>query len=183
MTRRILSEEGPGSLPKGVTRADVVTAYPSEAALKADYFLTCEGGNIAQLGLFIGQRLAIPTDQNPEKALAKTIDLVPASGFRQRRRELYKWQRDVFRDEYTPDSAIEELERLVKLYNEAVRDATGKVYWKLAFVLGGTALTLAAAPGSLVAGTAAILGVVGFAALERKPIVQAGEAGPAGYVS
>jgi hypothetical protein len=179
LTRRILAQESPGSLPHGVSHVDVVPAYPSEAALKADFLLTNDTEDVSELGLLIGQRLAIPSGLDIEETLKRTIQLVRNSEFRERRRQLFSWQRDAFRDGYNPETAIAELELLVKRFNDEVGKATGDVYWRLAFTVGGAALTLAAAPGSMLVGAAALLGLVTFATLDRKPVVQQGEASPA----
>ena len=64
-------------------------------------------------------------------------------------------------------------------YNQAVGEATALVKYRLAFLIGGAALTMAAAPGSLIAGASVLLSIVGFATLHRKPVIHAGEAAPA----
>ena len=179
LTRRILAEETLSELPPGVVHVDVVSAYPSEAAFTADFLFSPEVDDTAHAALLIGQRLAVPIDRDPEKALKKTIALVRSRDFRKKRRALHRWQRDTFAEGVSPESSVEELEQLVDDYNQAVGEATGLVKYRIAFLIGGAALTMAAAPGSLLAGASALLSIIGFATLDRKPVVNAGEAAPA----
>jgi hypothetical protein len=69
---------------------------------------------------------------------------------------------------------------LTDAYNQAVLDASKTVYWKFAFTVFAMGLSLAAVGfhPSPAADASAVLSIVRFAALDKKPIVQAGSAAP-----
>ncbi|HYM08376.1 MAG TPA: hypothetical protein VEU11_17620 [Terriglobales bacterium] len=73
MTRHILAQDMP--LPQDGTRIVRVAAYQSEADLQSHFILDSnpEEKERETLGYLLAHRIAVPTDLDPEKALAKTI--------------------------------------------------------------------------------------------------------------
>lgn len=182
ITRFILANEQP-KLPSGILPPVIVAAYQSEEDFKTDFILEAapKEREQAHLGLLLGQRLAMPLDEtNPDKALLKAISLARDSDFKDKRRNLYEWQERVIRDGYKPEQAMQEIEQLIDEYNSCVKKAMREVYYKFVFTVAGIALSLvgAAALNPLVA-TGALLSIVQFATLDRKPVIQAGKSEPA----
>lgn len=178
VSRMILAQE-PLSLPPGTTHVDAVLAYNSEASLRRDFVLE-QAGHAAATALLLGQRLAVPAGADRERALRQAIELSRDPDFREKRRELYRWQREVMSMGMPPEAALERMDQLVARYNERVSDAVKQVRYKLAFTVGNAVLAVVdTLLGSPLAAANGLLAVVSFAALDRQPAVQPTEAKPA----
>jgi len=181
MTRMVLANSQPVVLPEGVTSVVSVAAFQSQQEFDSCYRLQSLENDRASLGFLLGQRLAVPHDENPEHALEKAIVLVRENEkFREHRRKLYEWQENALRDRITPENAAKEMDQLVADYNRCVEQATQNVYYKFAFTVAGVALGLAAAPLSIPFATATVLlALVQFTTLDRQPVIEPGESAPA----
>lgn len=179
-TRRILAEEPIQTLPEGVTKVNVACAYRSEHDLRLDWFLGPQPAAGAPKGVIFGYQLHAPDGDNPENVLADAVRLARDSdSFKEKRRALYDWERRKIGEDYAPEEALAEMRQLVGAYNEAVAAAVNKVYLKAAFTILAVGLGLLAAPLTPLALAPAGLALVEFATLDRKPVVEAGEAAPA----
>jgi hypothetical protein len=180
MTRMVLADM-PWELPPGVTKIVPVAAFQSEEEFRACCFLSAPTADRTNLGFLLGRKLAVPSAKDPEKALAKAIELVQKDDrFRENRRKLYQWQEDIVRENIPLKDAVKEMDQMVEAYNRSVERATRQVYYKFAFTVASLALGLAAAPLSVPFATATVLlSVVQFATLDRKPVLEPGENAPA----
>jgi hypothetical protein len=157
MTRMVLAEK-PLELPPGVTHIVPVAAFQSEEEFRACCLLAAPTVDRTNLGFLLGRMLAIPSDQDPEKALAKAVELVRNDDkFRENRRRLYEWQEVIIREDIPLKDAVKEMDHMVEAYNRSVDRATRQVYYKFAFTVAGLALGLAAAPVSVPFATATVL--------------------------
>jgi hypothetical protein len=174
VTRMILAEK-PIHLPEGVAHAVVVAAYQSEHDFKGDFLLKDASDEGAQLGLLLGQKIAIPDiDGDDKEVLLRVKDLATSEDFKRKRRKLYEWQEDILGKRIVPDTAIGEMNKLVDEYNDCVQKATKKVYFNFAFTLGAVALGITgAALGSPLALGSAFMAITKFALLDRKAEVKA----------
>ncbi len=180
MTRMILAEQKPVKLPEGVSRVTVVSAYQSASDFEADFILKDEPDDQAHLGLLLGQEIAVPaSDDDPGKALKCAIELAKSGDFKKKRGALYKWQEDVIQSGIEPENAIQEMNELISNYNDCVKKAVKKVYYRYAFTLAGIGLSLAGGLLNPLVLTGAFLSIVQFATFDKKPIVNAAESGPA----
>jgi hypothetical protein len=180
MTRMVLADK-PWELPPGVTHIVPVAAFQSEEEFRACCHLAAPTVDRTNLGFLLGRKLAIPSDRDPEKALAKAVELASKDDkFRENRRKLYEWQEGIVRDGIPLKDAVREMDQMVEAYNRSVEQATRTVYYKFAFTVAGVALGLAAAPLSVPFATATVLlSVVQFATLDRRPVIEPGENAPA----
>ncbi len=189
LTASILASEKP-TLPSGISHVDVVAAYPSEEAFKADIQLkkavparndlVKRDSDIAHLGLLLGHLVAIPQDEDkPEDALHEAIDLAKDKDFKEKRQALYEWQIKVIDQGYSPEEAKDEMETLIDTYNSCVKKAVRKVAYKFAFTIAGVGLSLAGAALNPLVAAGAVLTIIQFAAFDGRPIVEAGESKPA----
>ncbi len=181
MTRRILAQNQANIVPKG-TAAVLVAAYQSERDFLDDFTLEKADPKteLAKLAFLLSHRFAVPVEADPEKALEQAIALSRKREFREKRRQLYDWQERIIREKISLEIAVENMEKMVQSYNEAVEKAVHKVYYKFAYTIAGVAVGLAAAPpGAILAGVSALLAVVQFATFDRKVVVDAGESKPA----
>ena len=176
LTRRILAQQ-PLTLPEGVTHAVVVAAYQSEKDFRGDFLLEDTADEAAQLGLLLGQKIAVPVyDGGDKDVLLRARDLATSEDFKVKRRKLYEWQEEILEKRIVPDRAINEMDKLINDYNACVQKATKKVYYNFAFTLGAVALGIAGAVlGSPLAAGSAFMAITKFALLDRKPDVKAGD--------
>jgi hypothetical protein len=186
-TAGVLASEKP-KLPDGVSHVDVVAAYPSEEAYKAEIKLkeaVRDQGNLdtpglARLGLMFGHLLAIPQDKaNPEKALREAIDLAKDRDFKAKRQAFYEWQIKVINQGYTVEEAKDEMEELIKKYNNCVKKAVRTVAYKFAFTIAEVGLSLVGATLNPVIASGAALSIMKFAAFDARPVIEAEESKPA----
>lgn len=181
-TRLLLKEQIPsGSLD--VTKT-VVAGFRSERDLASQYLFeaapdTAEVSN-ETLALVLVQRLAVPANEDADKALEQAIELAHDETFRQHRLDLYDWQDEVIKRGLSRKHVIEDLDEKIAKYNEHVSRATKTVYLKYAFTVASAALTIArAAVGDHLALAAGVLAIAQFATLDRKPVLQPDRNGPA----
>jgi hypothetical protein len=110
-------------------------------------------------------------------ALAKTRKFIDA------REEFYSWQCNYLSGatKLTPEEAVKCMEGMVKRYNDAVKAADVKVYKKVAFLIGGAALSVTSAliTANPLPAVGVGLSVVQFFTLDRKPVVSPGRFAPA----
>jgi len=188
MTRRILAQDDPVTLPKGVSKATVVAAYHSFSDLKTDFLLDSERSDPNLLSVLVRNRIAQPEfSRNPERSLRLAIELSRDQEFQEKRRSLYGWQEDVLTHGAPPGRAMEELEELIDRYNSLVAKAHKKVAYRLIFTVITVGLSMTSAllgnpivsvPFSLTAASSGF-SLVRFATLEKSPVVTAGETEPA----
>jgi hypothetical protein len=184
-TRMVLSMRRPLNLPHGVTHVTSVAAYHSESELRRDFVVGDreEARGAGELGLLLANRLVVPKIRNADEALLVVVGLARDEDFRRRRRAYYEWQERTIdtmaKEGMAPENAAEEMAQLVDEYNACVRAAARKTTYKLAFTLAGTGLSLAAAPFAPLALAGAFVGLVRFATLDLRPVVEPGEAAPA----
>jgi hypothetical protein len=92
MTRRILAQDEPLVLPRGVSKATVVAAYHSFEDLKADFLLDGQKSDPKLLSILVRNRIAQPAfARDLEKSLALAIQLSRDDEFQEKRRNLYRW--------------------------------------------------------------------------------------------
>jgi len=120
--------------------------------------------------------------RDPEGALKEIVALAKDEGFQRKRRRFYGWQSSIMRGEQADlRGALEQLADMLRDYNADVKRATAKVDKKLAFVVGGVALSIASSllsanPLPLVG---AALAITQFAVMDMKIEAAFSEAAPA----
>jgi len=183
LSRMVLQRDPPKDLPRGVTKVVTVAAYQSEADIKAHFVVERPTPSQDQgtLALLFAQRLAVPEDRDPEKALAKAVELATKhEKFREHRRKLYEWQEQVLREGVAAEDAIREMDEMIAAYNRVVETAVRQVYYKFRFTLAGAAMAIAGAVlGSPLATASALLTVAKFATFDLHPVIEPGENAPA----
>jgi hypothetical protein len=162
----------------------VVAAFRSEADLSSHYLFKAAPDPSAvseeTLALVFAQRLAVPEEEDADKALAHAIELSSDEAFREHRMDLYKWQHEVIESGFSSERALSDLDKKVRKYNEHVQLATKKVYYKYAFTIANIGIGLArATAGDPLALASGILAIAQFATFDRKPVLQPGTNGPA----
>jgi len=180
MTRRILAQEKQFTLPSGVTRVEVVSAFDSAESLQAHFNI--EGpSDEASLALLLRHELLIPSLNSKEHALDEAIGLSMDAEFQNKRRDFYDWQDQLLRDKVKPEIIASELTELVEAYNRCVKKTSKKVDQKFGFMIGGVALSLAGAvmSGNVLPIFGAFLSFVSFRMLDGKPAIDAGRSKPA----
>jgi hypothetical protein len=114
MTRMVLADLKQTSLPAGVTDVVSVAAFQSEQEFRTSYHLESPSEDRSTLGFLLGQKLAVPHDEDPERALHKSIKMVTQDDdFRENRRKLHAWQESMLRDKIKPEDAIQEMDQMV----------------------------------------------------------------------
>jgi hypothetical protein len=114
------------------------------------------------------------------KALSKAVELSTSKEFKKQRDKLYAWREDVINRGVSNADALEEMETMIKEYNECMKSSTRKFYIRLAFTIGGVALGLAAGTLANPWATASVfVSLATFLTLDRKPVIQAGDNEPA----
>jgi hypothetical protein len=89
MTRRILAQRDPLTLPRGVSKAIVVAAYHSFEDLKTDFLLDGERSNLKLLSILVRNRIAQPRfSRDPERSFTVAIQLSQDTDFQEKRRDL-----------------------------------------------------------------------------------------------
>jgi hypothetical protein len=178
-TRMILAEEQIGDkLPEGVDRVTVVAAYNSTKALTADFHVAGATEHLGAQACLLSRRLATPDMPHPEDALKTAIALSRDAAFRKKRSALFDWQELAVGQHWTPEQTVARISEMADAYNTAVKDASGKVRWRLAFTISGIVLGFAFG-GPVAAGATAVLSLVQFVKLDRTPAIEAGGAEPA----
>ncbi|RZT93617.1 hypothetical protein [Rivibacter subsaxonicus] len=174
VTRMILAAQQP-ELPDGVAHAHVIPAYNSLAGLARDGGLADPGAalppqaaDIAQQVLLLTRRLAVIDLPKPEESLRLAVELSKDKAFRERRHALFDWQQSKALQGVPAEAVVAHLSQLTEDYNDAVQKATGKVYWKYAFMVCGVGagFVFGALPG---AAAAASIAVARFWMFDRKP--------------
>jgi hypothetical protein len=179
INRDILADERQEDRPAGMPHPDVIAAYNSLDAIRTDYTLETTDDPKALQACLVARKLAIPDLADPEAALQAAIDLSREDPFRERRADLFDWQAKVIEKGYTPEEAVHYMDKLTDAYNEAVARAHRQVRYRFAFVIGGVALgLLGAGLGQPIASASAILALVQFGTLDKRPVIEAGNASP-----
>jgi hypothetical protein len=114
MTRMVLADLKQTSLPAGVTDVVSVAAFQSEQEFRTSYHLESPSEDRSTLGFLLGQKLAVPHDEDPERVLDKSINMVTQDDdFQENRRKLHAWQESMLRDKIKPEDAIQEMDQMV----------------------------------------------------------------------
>ncbi|HLW69271.1 MAG TPA: hypothetical protein VKS22_01475 [Candidatus Binataceae bacterium] len=180
-TKEFIKNEFLPPLPFGVSKAWTVAAYGS-----GDGYLqeaaTADPDRHRGLAGVIAYHFLTPAESDPEHELLKrAVDLVAKDDFRRKRAAFYAFQEDVIQNDISDNKAIEELQVLLKDYNEATRKAFISTVARYVFLMIPMALAMV---GVLIPGKAAGLVLVGtggpveftkFRLFERKPSIEAGE--------
>jgi hypothetical protein len=123
LTRRVLANEKPVVVPKGVDKVDLVAAYQSEQDMHADFIVQKVADDRANLGLRLQQRIAVPKAGNdPLGALRRAVVLAQDADYGRKRQIVYDLQNQIL-SEVSPlletvqqlDQAIDELSSYVEL--------------------------------------------------------------------
>lgn len=175
MTRMVIAQDQSIKLSSIATHITVVAAYQSKNDIKADFILHKNPEIYSNLGFLIGQKIAIPRNRNPERSLKKAIKLAKKSDFKLHRKELYEWQDDIIKKGIAEENALRELDEMIVNYNDCVKKAVKKVYYKFAFTIGGIAIGLVGGMFAPIATAGAFLSIVQFATLDRKPVIEGSE--------
>jgi hypothetical protein len=157
---------------------NLVSAYQSLAAFRADYPEETDPDQEAQTAFLMGQRFAVPKG-DPEKALQKAVHLAKTPEFKEHRLAIYDWQEQIVEKKIPPKDAVAQMDEMLTKYNAIVEKAVKHVYWKYAFTVAGIGLSLAGNPANPFAAGGAMLGMVGFAKMGAKPEFYAGTYAPA----
>jgi hypothetical protein len=152
---------------------EVVAAYQSEADFNELDSRVHRGAAESELDFLVAQRLAIPNDEDPEKALKRALKLRSDSTFNRRRKRFHEWERKILSTGVLPEDAAKELVQLVSEYNDAVRKSTHSFRVETVMLVGGLSVaSLAAVAGlapTLVAG-------IGIGALKGAQVASIGNA-------
>jgi hypothetical protein len=157
---------------------DLVAAYQSLAAFRADYPEETDPGQKAQVAYLMGQRFAVPKG-NPEKALKKAVSVAKTPEFKEHRLAMYDWQEQIVKDKVPPKDAVAKMDEMLAKYNAIVKKAVKDVYWKYAITVAGIGLNVAGAPANPFVAGGALITLGGFAKMSAKPVIYAGSYGPA----
>jgi len=177
-TRMILAQEQIGDKPEGVDRITVVAAYNSTKSLTTDFHVANTSESLGAQAYLLSRRLAIPNLPAAEDALKVAIALSRDPAFREKRSALFDWQELAVVQKWTPKETVARISDLTDKYNAAVKDASGKVRWRFAFLISGIAVGFALG-GPVGAAATATLSLLEFAKLDRSPAIEAGNAEPA----
>jgi hypothetical protein len=173
MTRRVLAEHGRDYRPPGVAAVEVIAAYQSEADFNELDPHASPASAKSKLDFLIAQRLAVPENKDPERALERSLKLRGDSTFIKRRRRFHDWERKMLSTGVLPADAVEELVQLVSEYNEVVKKSKGSFRIETAMLVGG----LSVAALATVAGVAPALVVgVGIGVLKGTQVISIGNA-------
>jgi hypothetical protein len=181
MTRQLIKDEFLPALPKGVSKAWTVAAYRSSKAYGRE-LAKADPNRQRKLAALISHRFLTPSEPDPKhEILKRAVDLATSKGFSDKRAAFYAWQEGIIEQDIADDKAIEEMEGLLKQYNEATRKAFKNVLLKYAFTvipiaLGMTGAVIAGATTGLVlAGSDGLVSMAKFWTFDRKPLIEAGD--------
>jgi hypothetical protein len=177
ITRMILAQEAEIPKPLGVEDAVVVAAYNSAAALQRDFPIREARDHLSAQAYLLCRRLAVP-DWPEDVALREAIRLSRDADFAAKRADLFDWQELAVARGWSPQETVERVSEMAERYNQRVKDAAGTVRWKFAFTLCGIGIGFATG-GPVGAGAAAVLSLVQFVKLDRRPVIDAGSSQPA----
>jgi hypothetical protein len=181
MTRNLMAGAFKPTLPKGVSKAWAVAAYPSIQAYEADV-ARGSGGPKIPLGLAIRHRFLMPVGPDPQhERLKRAVDLATTDSYQRRRAAFYELQQELVEEEIPADKALEQLDIRLKEYNQATEEAFKDVVGKYVFTVVpiGVAMT-----GALIGGTTAglvlaaasgLVQLTRFVIFDRKPKVANGD--------
>jgi hypothetical protein len=163
-------------LAKEVQNVDVVAAYHSGESFEGDFPVETEAGKQARLGHLLGLRFAVPKG-DPEEALKKAVTVAKLPEFQEHRLSMYDWQEKMVDKSVPLEEAVARMGEMLSKYNACVEKAVKGTYQKLGFTVFGTALSVASQNPLAAAG--ALVTMVRFAKLEKKPTLFPGLNGPA----
>jgi hypothetical protein len=179
LTRHLLAQEQQIALPAGVSHVEVLAAYNSEHGIRQDFSVENAKENVALQAYLVSRKLAFPDLANPDDSVDLALRLSAEEEFRKKRAKLYDWQDYIVAKGYTPKQAVEYMAQLTDEYNGLVAKAHKEVYYRFAFLIGGVALGLIGAGlGQPMAAGPAILALIEFGTLDKKPVIEAGAARP-----
>lgn len=178
MTRQLLKYEFQPALPLGVSKAWTVAAYTSADDYQRDVPLERR----RQLAARIRHRFMTPSGSDPKHELLKrAVDLAARDDFRKKRARFYEWQEQIITSEISDEKAIEELEKQLRDYNDAILNAFNDAIYRYAFTAIPIGLSLAGAAidGGLIslpiAGAIGLIEIARFWKFDRQPVIENGD--------
>ncbi|MGA9670210.1 MAG: hypothetical protein WBQ94_13440 [Terracidiphilus sp.] len=117
VTRMVLAQKK-YPIPRGVEGIDVVAANQSERDFRKKFEVNETAGEVSDLGLKLGQRLAVSfSDRDPENALESAIQLAREMEFLQKRTTVYQLQNKILS---SPAPALEDVQDLEEATKELI---------------------------------------------------------------
>ncbi len=182
VTRQTLAFEQP-ILPKNVHHVNVVAAYRSRKECMADFKnKDNEKLKVPKVSFLLGQKIAVPKFSSPHELFNDVLSLVRNDDFRAKRRELYEWQEKMIRRGIPEENAVEIMNEHVKGYNDIIEEAKERIYYKLAFTLIRSGISVVATGFNPIAIGLASLDIAHFLAFDRKLQFDPGENRPAAMI-
>jgi hypothetical protein len=181
-TQQLIKDDFLPALPKGVAKVWALAAYGSVKDFNDPEVASPEKRR-EQLALVIKHRFLTPTKSDPKHdLLKKAVDLATTDKFRKKRADLYKWQEEIIEENIPDEKAIEEMEKMLVDYNEAIENAFDEVEDKFTYTLipiglGVTGALLGGGIAPLIlAGAAGAVALIKFWKLDSKLKIDAGNA-------
>jgi hypothetical protein len=181
MTRQLIKDEFLPALPKGASKAWTVAAYRSSNAYRRE-LAKADPNRQRRVAALMSHRFLTPSEPDPKhEILKRAVDLTTSKGFRDKRAAFYEWQEGIIEQEIADDKAVEEMEGLLKQYNDATRKAFKNVLLKYAFTvipigLGMTGAVIGGSTtGLILAGSGGLVSVAKYWTFDRKPVIEAGD--------
>ena len=142
MTRKILAQDQELNIKD--YDVDVIAQYSSETNLNSDFTLEHDESN-SNTNIMFGQKIKIPTGDNLEEVLVKSINLSKIRDFKNHRRKFYKWEDDLNKEKTPKQWILKEFEDLNREYNEIVDSHFEKTTLRFLFTIAGIGLGLGGA--------------------------------------
>jgi hypothetical protein len=188
MTRELLKDEFRPALPPGISKAWTAANYPSAQRFRRDNSDKAAKRR-TQLALSLSYHLLTPTRSDPKhKVLKRAVDLATTDDYRRKRTRFHEWQEEIIEENISNEKAIQELDHLLKAYNEATRKAFRNVVARYAFTvipiglgMGGAAIAKSE-PGLFIAGASGLVQLTRFWKFDRKPVIANGDLDAAAMV-
>jgi hypothetical protein len=181
ITRQLLKTDFLPALPRGVSKAWTVAAYPSIGSYEKELSKADENRS-TRLATKLVHRFLAPGAPDPhQEMLKRAADLARTKDFCEKRAAFYRWQEDIIEQDISDEKAMEELEQRLRAYNKAVEKAFANARLKYVLTLIPVALGLAGAIGSYgltglaIGGTAGLAQLTRFCKFDRKPVIDSGE--------
>ena len=117
---------------------DLVAAYQSEQDLNADFIIQKARDDRADLGLMLGQRIAVPLVENDRQgALQRAVELAHQSKFLMKRSTVYELQNQILSNPHPKLETFQEMEKASAELIDYVKLMTKSVRFTFAFTLAG----------------------------------------------
>jgi hypothetical protein len=188
MTRELVKGEFKPALPAGVSKAWTLANYPSAQKFRRDNSNKADNRR-TRLALSLSYHFLTPTRSDPKhKALRRAVDLTTRDDYRRKRTRFYEWQEEIIEENISDEKAIQELDRLLLAYNNAIRKAFRDVVARYAFTVIPIGLGMSGAaiaksePGLFIAGASGLVQLTRFWKFDRKPAIANGDLDAAAMV-